>query len=150
MVKIAKNDARFIRKIGDTNSIFKMHELLADVGTMGKRLKTYLGDARPIIELDEAEFAIVEEQFSSTQTLRVPIKQDGVVRTYNVVIILTNGGKLVVEGYEGDERIDLDVVGSKSTTEGVPCLLTIISAYDKEHDQPFAFVIKTDIKLELE
>lgn len=150
MVKIAKNDARFIRKIGDTNSTFKMHELLADVGKMGKRLKTYWGDARPIIELDEAEFAFVQEQFSSTQTLRVPFKRDGVVRTYNVVILGTNGGGLVVEGYEGGEPIDINPYGSSSTTKGVPCLLTIITAYDKEHDQPFAFVIRTGIELELE
>lgn len=142
MVKIAKNDARFIRKIGDTNSTFKMHELLADVGKMGKRLKIYGGDARPLITLDEAEFAFVGDQFSGTQTLRVPFKQDGVVRTYNVVINNTNGGGLVVEGYEGDELISM---GSKSTTEGVPCLLTIITAYDKEYDDPLALVIKTDI-----
>lgn len=147
MVKIAKNDARFIRKIGDTNSTFKMHELLADVGTMGKRLKTYWGDAHPIIELDEAEFTFVANQFSSKQTLRVPFKQDGVVRTYNVVIVGTNGGGLVVESYEGDELIN---VGSKSTTEGVPCLLTIITAYVKEpweeYGEPVALVIKTDMK----
>lgn len=145
MVKIAKNDARFIRKIGDTNSTFKMHELLADVGTMGKRLKTYWGDARPLISLDEAEFTIVGNQFSSTQTLRVPFKQDGVVRTYNVFINNTNGGGLVVEGYEGDELINLLLWGSNSTTEGVPCLLTIITAYDKEYNNRLALVIKTDL-----
>lgn len=143
MVKIAKNDARFIRKIGDTNSTFKMHELLADVGTMGKRLKTYWGVAHPIIELDEAEFTFVAYQFSSKQTLRVPFKQDGVVRTYNVVINNTNGGGLVVESYEGDELYNM---GSSSTTKDVPCLLTIITAYDKETDLPLALVMKTDIK----
>lgn len=145
MVKIAKNDTRFIRKIGDTNSTFKMHELLADVGKMGKRFKAYPG-AHPIIELDEAEFAFVEEQFSSTQTLRVPFKQDDVVRTYNVFITITNGGRLVVEGYEGEKLIDLNFMGSSSTTEGVPCLLTIISAYAKEYDERWAWVIKTDIE----
>lgn len=145
MVKIAKNDTRFIRKIGDTNSTFRMHELLADVGKMGKRLKTYWGDARPLIFLDDAEFAIVENQFS-TQCLDVPFKQDGIVRTYNVIIKNTNGGRLVVEGYEGDELINLNVWGSESTTKGVPCLLTIITAYDKEYDQRLALVIKTDIE----
>lgn len=145
MVKIAKNDTRFIRKIGDTNSTFKMHELLADVGTMGKRLKTYWGDARPLIFLDEAEFTIVENQFS-TQCFDVPFKQDGIVRTYNVIIKNTNGERLVVEGYEGDELINLNVWGSSSTTKGVPCLLTIITAYDKEIDQRLALVIKTDIE----
>lgn len=146
MVKIAKNGTRFIRKIGDTNSTFKMHELLADVGTMGKRLKTYWGDARPLIFLDDAEFTIVENQFS-TQALAVAIKQDGIVRTYNVIIKNTNGGRLVVEGYdEGGELIDLNVWGSSSTTKGVPCLLTIITAYDKEYDQRLALVIKTDIE----
>lgn len=146
MVKIAKNDARFIRKIGDTNSTFRMHELLVDVGKMGKRLKTYWGDARPLINLDEAEFAIVENQFS-TQTLQVPFKQDGIVRTYYVIIKNTNGGGLVVDGYdEGRVLIDLNVWGSKSTTKGVPCLLTITTAYDKEHDQRLTLVIKTDIE----
>ena len=128
MVKIAKNDTRFIRKIGDTNSTFRMHELLADVGTMGKRLKTYWGAARPLIFLDDAEFTIVENQFS-TQDLDVPFKQDDIVRTYNVIIKNTNGGRLVVEGYEGDELINLNVWGSSSTTKGVPCLLTITTAY---------------------
>lgn len=145
MVKIAKNDTRFIRKIGDTNSTFKMHELLAGVGTMGKRLKTYWGDARPLIFLDEAEFTIVENQFS-TQCFDVPFKQDGIVRTYNVIIKNSNGGTLVVEGYEGDELINLNVWGSSSTTKGVLCLLTIITAYDKEIDQRLALVIKTDIE----
>lgn len=145
MVKIAKNDARFIRKIGDTNSTFRMHELLADCGKMGKRLKTYWGDARPLIFLDDAEFTIVKNQFS-TQNFDVPFKQDGIVRTYNVIIKNTNGGRIVVEGYEGDELIDLNVWGSKSTTKGVPCLLTIITAYDKEYDQCLALVIKTDIE----
>ena len=145
MVKIAKNDTRFIRKIGDTNSTFRMHELLADVGTMGKRLKTYWGAARPLIFLDDAEFTIVENQFS-TQALDVPFKQDDIVRTYNVIIKNTNGGRLVVEGYEGDELINLNVWGSSSTTKGVPCLLTITTAYDKETDQRLALVIKTDIE----
>ena len=145
MVKIAKNDTRFIRKIGDTNSTFRMHELLADVGTMGKRLKTYWGAARPLIFLDDAEFTIVENQFS-TQDLDVPFKQDDIVRTYNVIIKNTNGGRLVVEGYEGDELINLNVWGSSSTTKGVPCLLTITTAYDKETDQRLALVIKTDIE----
>ena len=145
MVKIAKNGTRFIRKIGDTNSTFRMHELLADFGKMGKRLKTYWGVARPLIFLDEAEFTIVENQFS-TQALDVPFKQDDIVRTYNVIIKNTNGGVLVVEGYEGDELIDLNVWGSSSTTKDVPCLLTIITAYDKETDQRLALVIKTDIE----
>ena len=144
MVKMAKNDGRFIRKIGDTNSTFKMHELLADVGTMGKRFKVYWGDARPLIFLDDAEFTIVENQHS-TQAFGVPFKQDGIARTCNVIISNTNGGGLDVKGYEGDELIELYVGGSKSTTEGVPCLLTINTAFDKEVDLRFALVIKTDI-----
>lgn len=142
MVKIAKNDTRFIRKIGDTNSTFRMHELLADCGKMGKRLKTYWGDARPRISLEEDEFVFVENQPSAFD---IPFKQDGIVRTCNVIIVNTNGGELVVECYEGGELIDLDFWGRESTTEGVPCLLTIISAYDKETDERLAFVIKTDM-----
>ena len=145
MVKIAKNDTRFIRKIGDTNSTFKVHELLADCGKMDKRLKAYWGDERSVIFLDDAEFTIVDIQ-STTQVLGVPFKQDGIVRTYNVIISSTNGGRIVVEGYEGDELIDLNVRGSKSTTKGVPCLLTIITAYVKDIDQRLALVIKTDIE----
>ena len=114
---------------------------------LNKRQKKEIKPVKPtFIELDEAEFAIVDEQFSSTQTLRVPFKQDGDVRTYNVFIIITNGWKLVVEGYEGGELIELISVGSSSTTEGVPCLLTIITAYVKETDQGLALVIKTDLK----